>query len=54
MVGSEGLPEGTVVWGAGERRGGGGVGREGRRKAVERMVEGLRALVPSNRAKFVG
>ncbi|KAA8910247.1 trimeric LpxA-like protein [Sphaerosporella brunnea] len=43
----------TVVWGFGSRRKDMSGSKEARRKLVERQVEGLKAVIPSNRAKFM-
>ena len=43
----------TVIWGFGARRKDMSVNKELRRRLIEKQIEGLRALLTSNRAKFL-
>lgn len=49
----EEIEDDTVVWGYGARRKDMSASKEMRRRLVEKQIEGLRALLTSNRAKFL-
>lgn len=53
MEDAEVVEDDTVIYGYGERRKDMSGTKEARRKMMEKQIEGLRMLIPSNRSKFL-